>query len=251
MMYQARLGTVDETFFTLKSRPDPVPAKSPTVVSLGPVTSVIQNDGEHYDYQTYCVCGSLELPVHDRAGRHLSGRNQNSPDDWLSWCRRWGNPFNPDGTFSDGNLSVSFDLTKDGEQPRLEQSGQQSAVVRAYTDLKRHNLCDAQEVSDPIRFFCNENFDQGRPEQDGRPGAEFFITRKLWDVGSSAPYGHRGDLTTIAEAILMHGGEARKSRDAFVSLPQDNQVAIVRFLKTLQVLPDWAPVEPAQIADSQ
>jgi CxxC motif-containing protein (DUF1111 family) len=147
------------------------------------------------------------------------------------------NPFNPEGTFSDGNLSVSFDLTKDGEQPRLEESGQNGAVVRSYTDLKRHNLCDAQDFPNPIRFFCNENFSQGRPEQDGRPGAEFFITRKLWDVGSSAPYGHRGDLTTITEAILMHGGEARTSRDKFVSLPIDDKSAIVKFLKTLQVTP--------------
>ena len=147
------------------------------------------------------------------------------------------NPFNPEGTFSDGNLSVSFDLTKDGEQPRLEQSGQNGAVVRAYTDLKRHNLCDAPDVPNPIRFYCNENFTQGRPEQDGRPGAEFFITRKLWDAGSSAPYGHRGDLTTITEAILMHGGEARTSRDLFVSLPVIDQAAIVQFLKTLQIVP--------------
>jgi len=147
------------------------------------------------------------------------------------------NPFNPEGTFSDGNLSVSFDLTKDGEQPRLEVSGRNGAVVRSYTDLKRHNLCDAQDFPNPIRFFCNENFSQGRPEQDGRPGAEFFITRKLWDVGSSAPYGHRGDLTTITEAILMHGGEARTSRDKFVSLPFDDKSAIVQFLKTLQVTP--------------
>jgi CxxC motif-containing protein (DUF1111 family) len=56
-------------------------------------------------------------------------------------------------------------------------------------------------------------------------------------VGNSAPYGHRGDLTTITEAILMHGGEARESRDAFVTLATEDQAAIVRFLKTLQVLP--------------
>lgn len=159
------------------------------------------------------------------------------------------NPFNPQGTFSDGNQSVSFDLTKDGEQPRLEQSGQQGAVVRAYTDLKRHNLCDAEDTPEPIRFYCNENFNQGRPEQDGRPGVEYFITRKLWDVASSAPYGHRGDLTTITEAILMHGGEARTSRDIFVSLPHDDQAAIVQFLKTLQVIPTGNTVESAQIVD--
>jgi CxxC motif-containing protein (DUF1111 family) len=35
----------------------------------------------------------------------------------------------------------------------------------------------------------------------------------------------------------MHGGEARTSRDKFVSLAPDDQAAIVQFLKTLQVMP--------------
>jgi hypothetical protein len=148
------------------------------------------------------------------------------------------NPFNPPGTFSDTSQSVSFDLTRDGERPRLERAPNGGAVVRAYTDLRRHNLCDPPGPPDAIRFFCNEQLAQGRPDQDGRPGTEFFITRKLWDVGNSAPYGHRGDITTIAEAILYHGGEARASRDRFVALPSQDQKAVVGFLKTLQVLPD-------------
>jgi hypothetical protein len=60
-------------------------------------------------------------------------------------------------------------------------------------------------------------------------------------VGNSAPYGHRGDLTTITEAILVHGGEARASRDAFVALSSEEQVKIVKFLKTLQILPAGSP----------
>jgi len=147
------------------------------------------------------------------------------------------NPFNPAGTFSDANPSFSFDMTQQGQGPWLEPTPEGGALVRAYTDLKRHNLCDDPADPDPIRFFCNERRAEGRPDQDGRPGAEFFLTRKLWDVGSSAPYGHRGDLTTITEAILVHGGEARVSRDAFVKLPDRTQADIVMFLKTLQVLP--------------
>lgn len=148
------------------------------------------------------------------------------------------NPLNPAGTFADTSQSIAFDLTQDGEKPRLEPNGNGGAIVRAYTDLKRHNLCDAaKDDSDSVRFFCNEQLGQGRPDQDGRPGAEFFITRKLWDVGNSAPYGHRGDLTTITEAILAHGGEARASRDAFLALSGKNQANVVKFLKTLQVLP--------------
>jgi len=145
------------------------------------------------------------------------------------------NPLNPDGTLSGGN-PVMFDLTIEGEKPRLERLGKQGAIVRAYTDLKRHNLCDAE-----IRVFCNEQLPQGREEQDGQPGAEFFITRKLWDVGNSAPYGHRGDLTTLTEAILAHGGEARGSRKAFLQLPVAEQRAMIRFLRSLQVLPQGSP----------
>lgn len=145
------------------------------------------------------------------------------------------NPFNPDGTFGDTSQTVSFDMTKEGQLPRLPIASSGKAVVKAYTDLKRHNLCDPADTPDAIRFFCNEEFDQDRPEQDGRPGAEFFLTRKLWDVGNSAPYGHRGDVTTISEAIYYHAGEARLSRDSFVALPMEKQVMIVEFLKTLKV----------------
>jgi hypothetical protein len=57
-------------------------------------------------------------------------------------------------------------------------------------------------------------------------------------VGNSGPYGHRGDLTTITAAIMVHGGEARAVRDAFAALPTADQAAIISFLKTLQVLPE-------------
>ncbi|MBZ0299876.1 MAG: hypothetical protein K8J31_09055 [Anaerolineae bacterium] len=146
------------------------------------------------------------------------------------------NPFNPEGTFADGTQAFSFDMTQEGDSPRLERVGD-GAVVRAYTDLKRHDLCDPTGLPDAIRFFCDEQLAQNQPDQDGKPGTEFFLTRKLWDVGNSAPYGHRGNLTTIAEAILMHGGEARASRDAFTELPFEDQQAVVDFLRTLQVLP--------------
>src|SRR5262249_12574196 len=154
---------------------------------------------------------------------------------------------NPLGTFNDTSQTFAFDLTEEGEQPRLEKAPRGEAIVRAYTDLKRHNLCDNPGEPAPLRVFCNELLAQGRPAQDGRPGAEFFITRKLWDVGNSAPYGHRGNLTTITEAILAHGGEARTSRDAFVALSPEEQGHIVQFLKTLQVLPPGSPpviIEP-------
>ncbi len=120
------------------------------------------------------------------------------------------------------------------------------ALVWAFTDLKRHDLTDAE-----LDHFGNERLPQGNlngfaPAADftvppvPRPTAE-FLTRKLWDVGSSMPYGHRGDLTTVTEAIYFHGGAARASRDAFFAASQDDQDAVVEFLKSLQVLPNGAP----------
>ncbi len=147
------------------------------------------------------------------------------------------NPLNPRGTFNDTSQSFSFDMTREGEGPFLERTLGGTAIVRAYTDLKRHDLCDDPDHPDPIRFFCNEQLAQNRPDQQDKPGEEYFLTRKLWDVGSSAPYGHRGDLTTITEAILFHAGEARGSMEAFTLLSSEDQAAIIKFLKTLQILP--------------
>jgi len=136
---------------------------------------------------------------------------------------------NPPGTFSDQSQKVCADLSHDGPGPRLTQEADGSALVHAFTDLKRHTICDAQ---DP--HYCNEQL-----IQSGCP-TDAFLTRKLWDVGNSAPYGHRGDLSTITEAILAHGAEGRASRDAFKALTADAQADIVEFLKSLQVLPDGA-----------
>jgi Di-haem oxidoreductase, putative peroxidase len=144
------------------------------------------------------------------------------------------NPFNPAGNLRplDVGQLVTFDLTSDIPRPRLERSSTGGAIVRAYTDLKRHVISDDQ---DP--FFRNERVIQNTVPVDQ------FITRKLWDVGNTAPYGHRGDLTTITEAILHHAGAARPHRERFAALSQDEQDEIVEFLKQLQVLPPGSPRE--------
>jgi hypothetical protein len=144
------------------------------------------------------------------------------------------NPFNPPGNLrpQDAPRPFSFDLTRDIPKPHLERADNGAAIVRAYTDLKRHVICDDQ---DP--FFCNE-----RLVQSGVPIAE-FLTRKLWDAGNTAPYGHRGDLTTLTEAILHHSGEARPQRQRFAALGKDQQAEIIEFLKQLQVLPDGSSRE--------
>ena len=151
------------------------------------------------------------------------------------------NPFNPSGNLAPEDVTriLSFDMTKDGPGPRIRRDGH-GAIVEAFTDLKRHNLCDEE-----LSFFCNEQLPQGTlagfadPDEftipvQPRP-TEQFLTRKLWDVGNSDPYGHRGDLTTLTEAIYWHGGDARESRDNFMAISQQERDEIIEFLKSLQV----------------
>ncbi len=142
------------------------------------------------------------------------------------------NPFNPPGNLRPADVEhpVTFDLGTRGQLPRPEKTPDGKIVVRAFTDLKRHNLCDAE-----TSHYCNEKVIQG-----GVPTG-LFLTRKLWDCGSSAPWGHRGDLTTLTEAIEAHGGEAATTRIAFQALPKSSRDDVIEFLESLRVLPEGTP----------
>ncbi|MFL6244733.1 MAG: di-heme oxidoredictase family protein [Thermoanaerobaculia bacterium] len=142
------------------------------------------------------------------------------------------NPFNVAGNLriEDVPKPFRFDLTKDGPLPRPEKTPDGRVIVRAYTDLKRHDLCDAE-----LQHFCDEKIVQA-----GVPTRQ-FLTRKLWDAGNTAPYGHHGDLTTLTEAIHEHGGEGRVSRDAFFALHPPARADVIEFLKSLQILPEGTP----------
>jgi hypothetical protein len=160
------------------------------------------------------------------------------------------NPFNPPGNYTNNQIEFAFDMTSEGEKPRLEAHPSGGAIVRAFTDLKRHELND-----NDLNFFANELLPQGKtngfaPATDftiepGPRSTTQFLTRKLWDVGNTDPYGHRGDLTTMSEAIYYHGGEARQSRDAFLARSANDQAAVIEFLKSLQIVPPGSnPVTP-------
>lgn len=129
---------------------------------------------------------------------------------------------NPPGTLADQSQKVCFDLAN--------LVGLQGNKVEMFSDLKRHVICDDKKshyCSDPIsplQFTDSGYFVQ----------REQFMTTKLWDMGNSAPYGHRGDLSTLHEAIVAHGGEATNSAQLFEALSPAEQQAVVIFLKTLK-----------------
>jgi hypothetical protein len=134
------------------------------------------------------------------------------------------NPYNPPGNLrlQDVSHPVTFDLTRQGPLPRLERIDDGKAIVRAFTDLKRHKM-------GPL---CNNE----KLVQAGVP-TDQFLTKKLWGFYSEPPFMHNGRCTTITEAIQIHGGEAEAAAKSFLALPKSDRDNVIEFLKSLQVLP--------------
>ncbi len=134
-------------------------------------------------------------------------------------------PFNPAGTLraQDGAGVVAVDLASLWGD-RVERTADGRVIVRAYTDLRRHQIADPQTP-----FFANERITQNFVARDR------FRTAPLWGVGSTAPYGHRGDLGTLAEAIAHHGGEAAAVREAYAALSEADRASVIEFLKSLRI----------------
>ena len=60
-----------------------------------------------------------------------------------------------------------------------------------------------------------------------------FRTQPLWGLCKHAPFLHDGRAATIREAILLHGGEAERSRNAYAELDQRDTLMLHRFLESL------------------
>jgi hypothetical protein len=131
-------------------------------------------------------------------------------------------PMNLPNTFNDTSLSYCFDL---------QNIGLNGNAVVAYTDLKRHIICDNNKP-----HYCNEPASpvQASDSNFAIPHDQ-FLTAKLWDAGNSSPYGHRGDLDTVFAAIINHGGEAGAAESQFEALADPDQAAIVSFIHTLDM----------------
>lgn len=117
-----------------------------------------------------------------------------------------------------------YDLTQLEWAKSLPRNDQGEVLVPLFGDLKRHKITDEE-----VAGLGNELFSQRFV------GRDIFMTAELWGVGSTSPYGHRNDMTTLDEIIREHGGEARLARDAYVNSDASSREAIVAFLKTLEI----------------
>ena len=105
--------------------------------------------------------------------------------------------------------------------PALPQLANQT--FHAYTDLLLHDMGD--DLAD------------GRP--DFKAGPRDWRTPPLWGLGlsqivsGSTAMLHDGRARNVAEAILWHGGEAERSRDAFRNMSKTDREALVKFVEAI------------------
>jgi CxxC motif-containing protein (DUF1111 family) len=120
--------------------------------------------------------------------------------------------------------SITYDFNLLPWTKKLQRNDQGQVLVPLFSDLKRHTIADDQN-----NRLGNELLAQRFVERD------VFMTAELWGVGSTAPYGHRNDITTLDEVIRAHGGEAREARDAFIAASEEDRSSLIAFLKTLVI----------------
>ncbi len=107
-----------------------------------------------------------------------------------------------------------------GASPDPHLAGQ---LIWPYTDLLLHDM--------------GEGLADNRPEAqaDGRE----WRTAPLWGIGlTSIVNGHTfflhdGRARNLTEAIVWHGGEAQRARDAFVALPREDRRRLLAFVNSL------------------
>ena len=119
-----------------------------------------------------------------------------------------------------------YDLSLMNWANSLDKNGNGDYLVPLFGDLKRHKMTDRK-----IDALGNELLSQRFV------GRDIFMTSELWGIGSTAPYGHRNDFSTLNEIILAHGGDARGSRDAYGSADENQRSSLIAFLKTLMIKP--------------
>ena len=137
-------------------------------------------------------------------------------------------PFDLAGTLNDRQVGAKaiYDIALLAWSKELPRDGQGRVLVPLFGDLKRHVMTDNQ-----IDALGNELLSQRFVERN------IFQTAELWGVGSTQPYGHRNDFSSLDEIILAHGGNGRTARDAYAAAPDTEKSALIAFLKTLVIVP--------------
>ncbi|MGV1790205.1 di-heme oxidoreductase family protein [Rhizobium sp. A37_96] len=115
-------------------------------------------------------------------------------------------------------------VTRDGIKDKDgKDSPQAFQLIWPYSDFLLHDM--------------GEGLSDG--QQVGVASGRDWRTPPLWGIGltqtvsGQQAYLHDGRARTLTEAILWHGGEAEKARNAFADLSKDDRQALINFLESL------------------
>ena len=135
-------------------------------------------------------------------------------------------PYDMAGTLRAGEVKtgITIDLSTLPFAKTLKRNDKGEWLIPLYSDLKRHLVVDSE-----VNALGNELQAQRFVERD------VFLTPRLWGVGSTAPYGHRGDFRMLDEIIAAHGGDARFARDAYLALDKAERDEVIAFLRSLVI----------------
>lgn len=96
-------------------------------------------------------------------------------------------------------------------------------LIWPYTDMLLHDMGDGLADHRPVAAATGRE----------------WRTAPLWGIGLTEQVSghtyflHDGRARNLTEAILWHGGEARRARDAFAALPAADRKALIRFLESM------------------
>ncbi|TCU18260.1 di-heme oxidoredictase family protein [Rhizobium sullae] len=150
-------------------------------------------------------------------------------------------------TFYSANLAVparrkaSFPDTLRGKELFYRSGCISCHVPKFVTRRDAAEKAQSFQLIWPYSDFLLHDMGEGLADgqQVGRASGREWRTPPLWGIGLTRTVSghsfflHDGRARNLTEAILWHGGEAEKARDAFSSLPKDDREALIRFLESL------------------
>ena len=154
------------------------------------------------------------------------------------------------------NLPVPITVKADGDKDNAQIKAGESSfkaigctnchlpklgdVEGIYSDLLLHDMGSQLADADTYTVFSGEPpqavraglVDRVRGATDAASARE-WRTPPLWGLRDSAPYLHDGRAASIAEAIMLHGGQGSSSARRFAELPPRRKQQIEAFLMSL------------------
>ncbi len=106
--------------------------------------------------------------------------------------------------------------------------------IEPFSDFLLHDMGPALSAGEQLG-----DMQLGNRQLSNGAGASEWRTAPLWGIGlakrlsSNAGFLHDGRASTLEQAILWHGGEARRSRNGFANLPYSSRLQLIKFLESL------------------